>query len=595
MLDKKEDGGLKTAVKALRFFVRLAAKHKPSQLVYTILYSLTKAGLPFVGVLLPKLVLDELSGARDPSRLLLYAVAAAGVSALCYLLSETLRLQVERGGILLDSILDKLLGEKSCAMDYQYLEDPETLTILQRARQGRMTRGGMYAVMVWHLPNTLTNLFTCLGMLWVVAQLDWWVLALLLLCVAANLLLLRKNSDAANAFMMHMGDFNRMFAYLYLLAFDFTNGKDIRLFHTAPMIQARMRAYNGKVVEVEMESYLVMMRCGVLQALLAQAQLGVVYISLLVQVFQTGLSIGDFVMFAAAASSFATSLTATFSEATQSLLTARMIAPYRQFLRLQDRMPKQEGRVDEEAQALVFENVSFRYPRAQEPTLRHLNLTLKKGQRLAVVGENGAGKTTMIKLLLRLYDPDEGRILLGDRDIRELSPKEYAEQFSVVFQDFKLFAFSVRENICLGREEQERLDRVLAQTGLDELLAGYEKGVDTSVYKQFDEKGVEFSGGERQKIAIARALYKDAPIVVMDEPTAALDPIAEEEIYNQLNNLIHGRTALFISHRLSSCKFCDEVAVFQEGRVVEQGSHEDLMKEEGLYRRMFTAQSQYYV
>ena len=155
--------------------------------------------------------------------------------------------------------------------------------------------------------------------------------------------------------------------------------------------------------------------------------------------------------------------------------------------------------------------MSFRYPRAQEPTLRHLNLTLKKGQRLAVVGENGAGKTTMIKLLLRLYDPDEGRILLGDRDIRELSPKEYAEQFSVVFQDFKLFAFSVRENICLGREEQERLDRVLAQTGLDELLAGYEKGVDTSVYKQFDEKGVEFSGGERQKIAIARALYKDAP------------------------------------------------------------------------------------
>lgn len=595
MLDKKEDGGLKTAAKALRFFVRLAAKHKPSQLVYTILYSLTKAALPFVGVLLPKLVLDELSGPKDPVRLLLYAVAAAGVSALCYLLSETLRLRVERGGILLESTLDKLLGEKTCSMDYQYLEDPESLTILQRARQGRVTRGGMYAVMVWHLPNTLTNLFTCLGMLWVVAQLDWWVLALLLLCVAANLLLLRKNSDAANAFMMHMGDFNRMFAYLYFLATDFSNGKDIRLFHIAPMIQARMREYNEKVVEVEKESYLVMCRCGVLQALLAQAQLGLVYVSLLVQVFQNGLSIGDFVMFAAAASSFATSLTATFSEATQSLLTARMIAPYRQFLRLKDRMPKAEGSVDGQAQALRFENVSFRYPRAQAPTLRNLNLTLKKGQRLAVVGENGAGKTTMIKLLLRLYDPDEGRILLGGRDIRQLSPQEYADQFSVVFQDFRLFAFSVRENICLGREEEERLRRVLAQTGLDRLLAGYEKGVDTSVYKQFDEKGVEFSGGERQKIAIARALYKDAPIVVMDEPTAALDPIAEEEIYNQLNALIHGRTALFISHRLSSCKFCDEVAVFQEGRVVQQGSHEELMKEEGLYRRMFTAQSQYYV
>ena len=213
-----------------------------------------------------------------------------------------------------------------------------------------------------------------------------------------------------------------------------------------------------------------------------------------------------------------------------------------------------------------------------------------------MVGENGAGKTTMIKLLLRLYEPDEGTIYLGGRDIRTMSREETLKQFAVVFQDFKLLAFSVKENICIGPDgDEERLHEVLRKLDLDKVMESTPHGAETSVYRLFDEKGVEFSGGERQKMAIARALYKDSPIVVMDEPTAALDPIAEAEIYGHLNQLVEHKTALFISHRLSSCKFCDRVAVFENGGVTQCGSHKELMAQEGLYRRMFAAQARYYV
>ena len=273
-----------------------------------------------------------------------------------------------------------------------------------------------------------------------------------------------------------------------------------------------------------------------------------------------------------------------------------MVAPFGEYMNLppvlsQGREPVPELTGED---AVVFDHVSFTYPRAAEPTLKDLCFTIKRGERLAVVGENGAGKTTMIKLLLRLYEPDEGTIYLGGRDIRTMSREETLKQFAVVFQDFKLLAFSVKENICIGPGgDEERLHEVLRKLDLDKVMESTPHGAETSVYRLFDEEGVEFSGGERQKMAIARALYKDSPIVVMDEPTAALDPIAEAEIYGHLNQLVENKTALFISHRLSSCKFC--VAVFENGGVTQCGSHKELMAQEGLYRRMFAAQARYYV
>lgn len=243
-----------------------------------------------------------------------------------------------------------------------------------------------------------------------------------------------------------------------------------------------------------------------------------------------------------------------------------------------------------------FRDVSFKYPGSEIWALRHVSMKFKVGKRLAIVGENGSGKTTFIKLLCRLYDPQEGQILLNGIDIRKYRYDDYMSIFSVVFQDFQLICQPLGNNVAGSMEyDRDRVEKALIDAGFGDRLASMDKGLDTMIYKNLSEDGVDVSGGEAQKIAIARALYKDAPFIILDEPTAALDPIAEAEIYSKFNDIVGDKTAIYISHRLSSCKFCDEIAVFHEGRVIQQGSHDALVADEGgKYYALWHAQAQYY-
>lgn len=243
-----------------------------------------------------------------------------------------------------------------------------------------------------------------------------------------------------------------------------------------------------------------------------------------------------------------------------------------------------------------FKDVSFKYPSAGTYALEHVSMKFKVGERLAVVGQNGSGKTTMIKLLCRLYDPTEGQILLNGIDIRKYNYAEYMNIFSVVFQDFQLLAYGLGQNVAGSMDyDAARAEACLGDAGLKERLASMPKGLDTCVGKDFDKEGVEISGGEAQKVAIARALYKDAPFIVLDEPTAALDPVAEAEIYSGFDALIQDKTAIYISHRLSSCRFCDRIAVFDQGHIVQFGNHDELVeKKNGKYYELWQAQAQYY-
>lgn len=243
-----------------------------------------------------------------------------------------------------------------------------------------------------------------------------------------------------------------------------------------------------------------------------------------------------------------------------------------------------------------FKNVSFKYPGSDIWALRHVNMKFKIGKRLAIVGENGSGKTTFIKLLCRLYDPQEGQILLNGIDIRKYKYDDYMDIFSVVFQDFQLICQPLGANVAGSMKyDHDRVYKALIDAGFGNRLANMEKGLDTMIFKNLSEEGVDVSGGEAQKIAIARALYKDAPFIILDEPTAALDPMAEAEIYNKFDEIAGDKTAIYISHRLSSCKFCDEIAVFHEGAVIQQGTHETLLADStGKYYELWQAQARYY-
>lgn len=245
---------------------------------------------------------------------------------------------------------------------------------------------------------------------------------------------------------------------------------------------------------------------------------------------------------------------------------------------------------------IEFRNVSFKYPSTEEYVLKNLSLKFKIGQRLAVVGQNGSGKTTFIKLLCRLYDPTEGGIYLNGVDIREYDYREYMDLFSVVFQDYNLLPFPLGQNVAAAAEyDTDRARECLGKAGFGERLKTLPRSLDTCLYKDFEKEGVDISEGEAQKIALARALYKGAPFVILDEPTASLDPIAEFEVYEKMNEIVGDKTAVFISHRLSSCRFCNDIVVFHEGRLIQYGCHDSLIADkEGKYYELWNAQAQYY-
>jgi ATP-binding cassette subfamily B protein/ATP-binding cassette subfamily C protein len=246
---------------------------------------------------------------------------------------------------------------------------------------------------------------------------------------------------------------------------------------------------------------------------------------------------------------------------------------------------------------IEFRNVSFKYAGQESYALKNISLTIPAGQKLAIVGENGAGKTTFVKLLCRIYDPTEGEILLDGINIKDLDYDQYMALFSTVFQDFKLFSFTLKENVALSKSEKAEdkdIEKVLIKAGFGDKLASLPKGIHTNVFKNFEGDGFEPSGGEGQKIALARALYKNSPIVILDEPTAALDPKAEFEIYQNFNVLVAGKTAIYISHRLSSTRFCDKIAVFVDGEIVEYGNHKELLQMGKTYAKLFNMQAGYY-
>lgn len=254
-----------------------------------------------------------------------------------------------------------------------------------------------------------------------------------------------------------------------------------------------------------------------------------------------------------------------------------------------------EKRLDNEYQ-LATEALSFSYPGAAEASLKHITQTFEVGKKYAIVGENGSGKTTFIKVLMRLYEASQGEVLMNQIAVNKYNLSDYYQIFSVVFQDYRLLSFKLGQNLAVQQTFDEELaSSIMDEVGLGELLTSLPAGLSTYMGKEFEEEGVSFSGGQTQKIAMARALYKDAAIMILDEPTAALDPVAEFEIYQQFSQIAEGKTAFYISHRLSSCRFCDEVLVFDQGEVVQRGSHEDLVHVPGKYRDLWQAQAQYYV
>lgn len=271
------------------------------------------------------------------------------------------------------------------------------------------------------------------------------------------------------------------------------------------------------------------------------------------------------------------------------------IASTLEYLNLEAEKTKGDSFTEMTKGVIEFRNVSFRYPGTKELVLDHVSLKIEPSEKIAVVGKNGSGKTTLVKLLCRLYEPEEGEILWNGKNIREYDLKEWQKIFAIVFQDYSLLSLTLGQNVAASEQyEAERAKEVLQLAGFGERLNKLKKGLETVVYPEYEQDGVSFSGGEEQKIAIARAIYKGGQICILDEPTAALDPVSESRVYESFDEIVKGKTAVYISHRLSSCKFSDRIFVLDNGKIVESGTHEALLSKNGLYAQLWQAQAQYY-
>ncbi|MCR4961693.1 MAG: ABC transporter ATP-binding protein/permease [Lachnospiraceae bacterium] len=608
--DKKKEKGpglVFMTRKTLQYVLKVAWQEKKVIYLFYILRFLGSALSELKVLLLPKLLIDEIVAIKDGASVedhlktvALYVGLTVIAEFLSRFFSNVANSYINWANTFFDRTLYQKACEKSMTMDFQYTEDPKVLDQQQKAMEGiSWYSGGVVGVLncfyeiVYNfvLMGTVITIISFYCPLLIPVQ----ILAMGLVCWY-NV----KNQKIEVEFFLKLAKSNRLFSYFFWELPTYRHGQDTRLYDGADMFLERGAAFEDEQIVLWAEqSHLE--RKNTYKSNIANAvRDGLSYFYMGYKGIKGLISIAEFTMCASAASRLYQSLIGIGGNLQS--LTQKCSYAYQFLLYLDypDALKKGSRAVEGEKHVIEFEHVYFKYPRSEEYVLEDINIKINSGEHLSVVGLNGAGKTTFIKLLCRLYDVTEGRILVDGVDIREYSEKEYRRLFSVVFQDFKLFAFSLKDNVEMGDTEKEYdeayFEETLKLSGLYEDAKELKNGYDTRLFKSFDEDGTELSGGQQQKTAISRALYRNAPIVILDEPTAALDPLAEYEIYKKFDTLVGGKSAIYISHRLSSCKFCDRIAVFSDKTIKEYGTHEELVHlEDGVYARMFAAQAKYYV
>lgn len=606
MTEKKTEKQKKEPVvrRTLAFMLKIAWQEKPSLFIVYLGLFLGEFVSTLKKVLLPKFLVDELVLVMEGAplsehlrQIVLYAAFIVGLDFLVSVLKSIMERIRETLRVWFDEYFQVMLAEHAMKMDFEHTEDPAALEQLNRAKEGiSWYSGGVVGILDYAYQIVLNGavLVSVAAIIFTKCPLLFPVQLLALFLIS---LYNARNNQIEEKNFLELSKLNRIFGYvLYRLA-NFVYGKDIRLYDSSTMMAEKAREKAIELTKVWEDQAMNQEKNQWKMDFINSLRDGISYFYIGFLALRGAISIGDFTMCVSSASELYWSIHRIITYGMDIKKRCSYAYQFLLFLDYPAAMKTGDRSVGEGEHVIEFKDVSFRYPRSENYVLRHINLIIRPGEHLSVVGLNGAGKTTFIKLLCRLYAVTEGEICIDGVNILEYSEEEYRKLFAVVFQDFRLFAFSLRENITLGgKDSPEEIQRVLELSGFYEDAQKLERGLDTMLYKSFDEKGTELSGGQQQKTAISRALYRNAPIVILDEPTAALDPVAEYEIYRRFNSLVGGKTAIYISHRLSSCKFCQHIAVFAEDTIREYGTHEELLeRENGIYAEMFRTQAKHYV
>lgn len=594
---KKNRFGYPLAATHLRLLKHAWHKDRAVYL-YCLFYTLAAACYPFLAVMTPKFLLQELTrpqGGRISVVFLIIGIFLAAAAILGFFQFYLKSASHYRFTLLRLDYMGDMCNE-IMTMDYQYIEDASFFEKYDRSFIATQSNNagleGNYHKM-FEAPAQLMTIFVFVIL---IGMLSPWVLLALFIHLTVSFLVQQKGLQFEYGLRNEEGHWNRRQYYYATTSSDFSYGKDIRVYAFKERIlrnfSAAISGYAAVMRKIQNHKFLLSLAALVTLLLSDSVTYGI-----LVHKVLNGMSIADFSMYLTATISLTAYATIFLTALASFVQDGQYIHDFFTFLDAKfyttggSREALTEGTLEVE-----FRDVSFRYPGTDKDIFRHLNLTIHAGERLAIVGVNGAGKSTLVKLMTGLFDPTEGTILINGIPSGEFSRKALQQMFSVVFQEVNVLAFSLRENVaCVSAQAgDQRVMEALTAAGLSDKVNSLSKGLDQTMLKIIDPQGTEFSGGESQKLAIARALYKDGRMVIMDEPTSALDALAEADIYQHFDTLIQGKTAVYISHRLSSTQFCDRIALFDGDGLAEYGTHEELMALGGKYYEMFMIQGKYY-
>lgn len=588
-------------MKTIWTFVKQVWKVSPTYVLLILLNGLIGGGKIILNMVLPMFLIDELTGGRDVKKLILFGACIVANNVIMTFITDSLQKYRDVKDEWVQNVMVEKLGERIMNLEYSYLENTYYLDLKERAIFAVQNQSAIVAIITL-IANTVQGVITLAGLMVILFTLGPVLMTAIAVGVVLMILIVKAASGTMVALMNRIIPINRIFGYYAGVAADKPAQKDLRLYHMDKLVTEKIRQSNETTCDefdvANRKMGLANGANGVITEFISAFTYGYVGIRTISDMFGSRITLGSLTMYVSSAITFSSTIIQFGENLIGLWQNSQFLVPYQEFMALKEETIEDGGvPMDDIVETLEFRNVSFTYPKAEKPVLKNVSFAVKKGEKISIVGLNGAGKSTLVKLICRMYKADSGEILVNGRDIYDYDYLSYMNVISAVFQDYKLFNFTIEENISCRESgaDENRVNYLIDEVGMRDKIDTLPEGIHSRFGKEYDEDGVELSGGQGQKIAIARALYKKASMVILDEPASALDPIAEAEIYEKFNSLVEDKTAIYISHRMSSSVFCDRILIIDGGTVSDFDTHENLMKKtDSLYYKLFTSQAENY-
>ena len=582
------------------YMVKMAWENQKPAIFVNLAIALLAVAQSLVELYLPPVILDQVEHAASlktlATTILMFTAGLAVISGVHHYFSMV----VDNANYGMRKQVLQLVQKKMLSMSFPLTENPRILALQAKAYEYCDSRNRMPQALWLALSRLTQHVLAFLIYLFLLTNLHPVLVVVVIVTTIISYAVTNHLNKWEYRHVQEENALEKQVAYLKWNAADRKIGKDVRVFGMGPWLKAvyasSLRLYDAFIARRE-RTYLI---GNVVDLLLTLARNGIAYWYLISMTLREGLPASQFLLYFTAISGFATWVAGILEDLSTVQKFSLEVDNIRALLEWPEPFLFEEGKplpVQKEGKyTLELKNVTFRYPGAEKDTLTNINLTIPAGEKLAIVGLNGAGKTTLIKLLCGFYDPTDGQVLLNGQDIRQFNRRDYYEHFSAVFQQYSLLDVTVAENVAqsTGNIDMQLVKACVEKAGLTGKILSLPNGFDTILGRNIYDEGVELSGGETQRLMLARALYKNAPIIVLDEPTAALDPIAEHDMYLKYDQMTVGRSAVYISHRLASTRFCDRIIFLKDGIIAEEGTHESLLADNGGYAELFAIQSKYY-